>query len=102
MMIKEIISTVEKVTNAQEPTVTHKILFKEIMSTYDSNLQMESFNINSYKVIDDVEGEYEFIETHNRVIEKAELDAMRAAMTITSTDYTDVRNEEMVKGAISN
>ena len=98
-MIQELISTVAKVTDASRPTETHKVLLKNITSYYNVELQEETITLNSYKVINDEDGEYEFIRTHARTIDKPTLDAIRASLTITSTDYTDVRNEELVKGA---
>jgi len=101
-MLTEIISTVVKALDAQKPTETHLVLFKEMKSYYDPDTQSETFNLHSYKVIvDDPDpevAEYEFLKLHTRTLDKATLDAMRAAMTITSTDYTDIRNEEIIKG----
>lgn len=97
-MLKEIISTVEVVLDAQTPTITHKVLFKEMISEYNSTNQSETFIMNAYKVIDDDAGEYELLKQMVKTLDKATLDAMAAAMTITSTDYTDIRNEQMVKG----
>jgi hypothetical protein len=96
--MKEIISTVAVVTDAREPSVTHKVLFKDFRSYYNTEIQEESITMKSYKVIDDAEGEYEFIREHSRTVDKATIDAIVAGLTITSTDYTDIRNEQIAKG----
>lgn len=98
-MLTEIISTVAVVLDAQKPTETHLVLFKGMISDYDSSDQSETFILSSYKVIDDATGDYEFLKKHTRTLDKATLDAMAAAMVITSIDYTDIRNEQIVKGA---
>ena len=97
-MIKEIISTVAIVLDAQTPTITNKIIFKEMVSEYHCEDQSETFIINAYKVIDDAEGDYEFLKKLVTTLDKETLNAMAAAMKITSTTYTDIRNEQMVKG----
>lgn len=96
--MKQIISTVAKALDALNPSETSKVLFDDFRTSYNVDDQSETFSFNSYKVIDDGEGEYEFVRNHKRTIDKATLDALRASLTITSSDYTDVRNEEILKG----
>ena len=105
--MKEVISTVQVVYDAVYPGQTAIILFKDFKSYYVPETQEETFNMTSYKVTyeDDGQGgqieKIERIREHSRGVEKATLDALRASMTIDSTDYTDVRNEEICKGTIA-
>jgi hypothetical protein len=96
--MKEIISTVAKALDATAPTETSLVLFKDFRTSYNADNQSETFNFNSYKVIDDEAGEYQLVRNHKRTLDKDTLDALRASLTIISTDYTDVRNEEILKG----
>ena len=97
MALKEVISNIAIVLDAQKPTETHKVLFKDVISDYDATNQEETFRIRSYKVIDDQASEYEFLKEHVRTLDKPTLDALRASITITETDYTEVRNEELIR-----
>ena len=99
--MKELISTVAVVTDATKPSETSLVLFKDIRSNYDAETQSETVYVTSYKVIDDNAGEYEYIKEHSRSLDKADLDALVAGMTISATDYTDIRNEQLVKGVQS-
>jgi len=108
MLYKEIITNKAVVVDAMNPTELHKILFKEFIVTTNTENQSETFLMNIYKVITEpveasegveaVEGEYELIRNSGRDLDKATLDALVASLTIESTTYTDIRNEQITKG----
>lgn len=99
--MKEIISTIEVVVDAMEPSQTFKILFKEIRSNYRAEHESEDISFNSYKVINDQTEEYELIRGHSRSLDKTALNSLRAILKI-KTDpisaYTTYRNEELIRG----
>ena len=97
--MKEIISTVTKIVNAEYPTVKNKILFKDFKTAYNTEKQTEVFCFNSYAVIDDAEGEYNLIKGHQVNYGAVELDTIWATLTIDATTYVDIRNETILKGS---
>lgn len=108
MLYKEIITNKAVVVDALYPTQLYKILFKDFITVTNTENQSEMFQMNIYKVIteaveasegvDAVEGEYELIRNSSRNLDKATLDALVASLTIESTTYTDIRNEQITKG----
>jgi hypothetical protein len=99
-MYTEIITNKAVVVNALFPTELYKVLFKDFQTVYNPVDQSESFAMNIYKVIE-VEGEedtYEELQYSARNMDKATLDALVASLNITSTTYTDIRNEQITKG----
>lgn len=108
MLYKEIITNKAVVVDALYPTQLYKILFKDFITITNTENQSEMFQMNIYKVITEaveasegveaVEGEYELIRNSARNLDKASLDALVASLTIESTTYTDIRNEQITKG----
>lgn len=108
MLYKEIITNKAVVVDALYPTQLYKILFKDFITVTNTENQSEMFQMNVYKVITEaveasegveaVEGEYELIRNSSRNLDKASLDALVASLTIESTTYTDIRNEQITKG----
>lgn len=99
-MYTEIITNKKVVVDALYPTELYKVLFKNFQTVYNPNEQSESFAMRIYKVIE-VEGEedtYTELKYSARDMDKATLDALVASLNITSTTYTDIRNEQICKG----
>jgi hypothetical protein len=101
-MFTEIITNKAVMVDAMKPTELNKILFKDFITVTNTDNQSEMFQMNIYKVVveatEEVEGEYQLLKNSARDLDKATLDALVASLTITSTTYTDIRNEQIVKG----
>lgn len=96
--MNEIISTVTKMYNAKTPTKKAKIIFKDFRSAYNVDQQEETFTFNSYQVVDDKNKDYVFIENHIRTLSKDELNNIRSLISVSSKNYSDIKNEEILKG----
>lgn len=99
--MKEIISTVEVVTDAIKKGESNKILFKEIRSTSHVSSDTEEFAMNSYKVYYDDEGNevLEFLRNHHQYLTREEADTLYGSLSLSKTDYTELRKEMLLKGA---
>jgi len=96
--MKQIITNKAVVFDATIPNETCIVLFKNITSNYDVDNDTLIFQAASFKVIDDKNEVYELIRVHSRELDKATADSLYGSLTISSKDYTDRMNEELVKG----
>lgn len=101
-MFKKIITNKTVVVNAMYPTIENKILFSDFNVQTNTLDQSEVFTMNIYKVIEEAteetEGVYEMLQQSTRRITKEQLDELVGSLTIESTTYTDIRNEQITKG----
>jgi len=101
-MFKKIITNKTVVVNAMYPTIENKILFSDFNVQTNTLDQSEVFTMNIYKVIEEAteetEGVYEMLQQSTRRLTKEQLDELVGSLTIESTTYTDIRNEQICKG----
>lgn len=101
-MFKKIITNKTVVVNAMYPTIENKILFSDFNVQTNTLDQSEVFTMNIYKVIEEAteetEGVYEMLQQRTRRLTKEQLDELVGSLTIESTTYTDIRNEQICKG----
>jgi hypothetical protein len=101
-MFKKIITNKTVVVNAMYPTIENKILFSDFNVQTNTLDQSEVFTMNIYKVIEEAteetEGVYEILQQSTRRLTKEQLDVLVGSLTIESTTYTDIRNEQICKG----
>jgi len=97
-MLTQIITTVDVAWDSMQPNEKTKIIFKDFETIYNTEFQSANFSMNIYAVIDDTKEDYRFISRSSRDTDSATLNALVASLDITAGDYTDVSNQQIVKG----